>query len=126
MNMIVMPLVLKQLQQWDQQRTGVPGEHWATFGTGLALVNMARSRRSPWLRLAVGVVGVAFVWRAASGRDGFLRKLGEQADLAKTNPKVAPNPEPTPEPQPEVPSFPSANPMLPISQADRTSLYNGG
>ncbi len=92
------------------------------------LLRMARSRRSPWLRLAVGVAGVAFVWRAASGRDGFLRKLGEQADLAKTAAPGVTNPERTPEPQqqPPVQSWPSTNPILPISQADRSSLYNGG
>ena len=73
--MIVLPLVLKQLQQWDQRRSGVPGEHWATFGTGLALLGMARPGRSPLLRAVAGAAGVALVWRAASGRDGFLQAV---------------------------------------------------
>lgn len=124
--MIVLPLVLKQLQQWDQERSGVPGEHWATFGTGVALLGMARARQSPLLRLVIGVAGVAFIWRAASGRDGFLRKLGEQADLAKTATPVAPDPALSGEPQPQAHAQPTATTHLPTSQADRSSLYNGG
>jgi len=77
--MIVLPLVLRQLQRWDDRRSSVPGEHWAAFGTGIALLQVARTSRSPWLRVAAGVAGVAMVWRAANGRDGFLQQIrGEE------------------------------------------------
>lgn len=72
--MILLPLVLKQLQQWDERRSGVPGEHWAAFGTGVALLQMSRPGRSAWLRAAAGIAGVLMIWRAASGRDGVLQQ----------------------------------------------------
>ena len=72
--MIVLPLALRRLQQWDERRSGVPGEHWAAFGTGVALLQMARLGRSPSLRAAAGSAGILMIWRAASGRDGFLRQ----------------------------------------------------
>lgn len=75
--MIVMPLVLRRLQRWDERRTGVPGEHWAALSTGVALLQMARQGRSPWLRAAAGIAGVLMVWRAASGRDSFLHQRRE-------------------------------------------------
>ncbi len=87
--MVLMPLVLKQLQAWDQRRSGVPGEHWVTLGTGLALVQMAKPGRAPLLRVAAGVAGVALIWRAASGRDGFLRQLrSRQPSATDTVPRI--------------------------------------
>lgn len=80
--MIFLPLVLRQLQQWDQRRSGVPGEHWVALGSGVALLQMALPGRSPWLRAAAGVAGLAMIARAASGRDGFLRQA--QAERATT------------------------------------------
>jgi len=81
--MFVLPLVLRQLQRWDDRRSSVPGEHWAAFGTGIALLQVAKTSRSPWLRIAAGVVGVAMVWRAASGRDGFLRQIRGEEDAQR-------------------------------------------
>jgi hypothetical protein len=75
-NMVILPLVLRQVQTWDSRRSGVPGEHWAAFGMGLALLQAAGPGRSPWLRVAAGVAGVAMIWRAASGREGFLHQRG--------------------------------------------------
>jgi hypothetical protein len=72
--MIVLPLVLRRLQNWDERRSGVPGEHWAAFGTGVALLQMARPGRPSWLRAAAGIGGALMIWRAASGRDGFLQQ----------------------------------------------------
>ena len=72
--MIVLPLVLKRLQRWDERRSGVPVEHWAAFGTGVALMGMARPGRSPWLRAAAGIAGILMIWRAASGRDSILQQ----------------------------------------------------
>ena len=76
--MIVLPLVLKRLQLWDERRSGVPGEHWAAFGTGVALLQMARPGRSTWLRAAAGIAGLLMIWRAASGRDGILHRTSGQ------------------------------------------------
>ena len=72
--MIVLPLVLKRLQAWDERRNGVPGEHWVAFGTGVAMLQMARPGRSPWLRAAAGIAGMLMIWRAASGRNGILHQ----------------------------------------------------
>ena len=83
--MIGLPLVLRQLQRWDQRRNSVPGEHWAAFGTGLMLLGTARRQPSTLLRLAAGVAGAAFVWRAVSGRDGFVRKVREKAQAVGDN-----------------------------------------
>ena len=74
--MIGMPLLLKQLQRMDNKRSGVPGEHWATFGTGLLLLRYAGRGHPPVLRVAAGLASAVFIWRAISGRDGFLPQIG--------------------------------------------------
>lgn len=85
--MIVLPLLLKRLKQWDERRSGLPGEHWAAFGTGVALLQMARPGRKPWLRAAAGIAGITMIWRAASGRDGLLplHRGMEQTQDQRTN-----------------------------------------
>jgi hypothetical protein len=75
--MIVLALVLRRCQRWDERHSGVPGERWAAFGSGLALLQTARSGHPPWMRAAAGIAGVVMMWRAAGGRDGFLRQLRE-------------------------------------------------
>lgn len=64
----------RQIQQWDAQREGVPGEHWLALGAGLWL--FMATRRSPSLLVQVGGAAVAslLVVRAATGRDGLARK----------------------------------------------------
>jgi hypothetical protein len=61
---------LRALRDADRRRTGVPGEHWATFGVALSALSAARRIRSPWLRTATTVLGGVLVLRAISGRDG--------------------------------------------------------
>ena len=70
-----LPSLLRQLKRRDEQRAGVPGEHWAVFGTGLSVLGWARGRRSPLLRTAATAVGVLMLIRAATGRDGPLQRL---------------------------------------------------
>ena len=81
---MIMPLVLQRLQSWDERRSGVPGEHWAAFGTGLALLQMAGPGRPSWVRATAGIAGVVMIWRAISGRDGFLRQLQANRALGGT------------------------------------------
>lgn len=97
---MMLPLVIQQVARWDERRSGVPGEHWAAFGTGVALLGMARPGRPPWLRAVAAVAGVAMIWRAASGRDGFLRKATELAGPAPAGPGT-PADEPAPVTTPE-------------------------
>lgn len=66
--------VFERLKRFDDQRSSLPGEHWVTLGAGLWL--LARPCSSTVERLASLAAGAALVWRAASGRDGFARKLG--------------------------------------------------
>jgi hypothetical protein len=47
------------------------------LGTGLALLQTARHGRPRWLRAAAAIAGVVMIWRAASGRNGFLRQTRE-------------------------------------------------
>ena len=70
---------LRALRAADQRRTGVPGEHWATFGAALTALGAARSIRSPWLRTATFVIGGVLVLRAISGRDGALNVARRKA-----------------------------------------------
>jgi len=67
--------LLHQLQRFDRQRSGVPGEHWASFGAGLTMLNLARRSPAPVFRVVVALAGVALIWRAASGRDGAVARL---------------------------------------------------
>jgi len=67
--------LLHQLQRFDRQRSGMPGEHWASFGAGLTMLNLARRSPSPVFRAVVVAAGVALIWRAASGRDGPVARL---------------------------------------------------
>lgn len=66
---------LQKLQQIDQARPSLPGEHWATFGLALALMRLAARGRSPLLRVTAFAAGAGLAWRAASGRDGLIQRL---------------------------------------------------
>ena len=73
----MLPLIhaYRLFRQADQQRAGVPGEHWATFAAAYGTLRWASRVRSPLLRTAAYVVGGALVLRAIGGRDGPLAKL---------------------------------------------------
>jgi uncharacterized membrane protein len=66
---------LKELKDYDERRTGFPGEHWLVLGAGLAVL-MASSRSRSWVaRTAGSALGSALLYRAASGRDGLAKVL---------------------------------------------------
>jgi hypothetical protein len=73
----MLPLIhaYRLIRQADQQRAGVPGEHWATFAAAYGTLRWASHVRSPLLRTAAYVAGGALVLRAIGGRDGLLAKL---------------------------------------------------
>jgi len=67
------PSWFEQLRRYDDRRASLPGEHWIALGAGLWLLSRHGS-------LAVGrflamAVGVALIYRAASGRDGLVRLI---------------------------------------------------
>jgi hypothetical protein len=74
---------LRHLQRLDRSREGVPGEHWAAFGSGLTLLSWARRAPAPWLRAAAGAAGVLLVVRAASGRDGLWSRLRRESSTPR-------------------------------------------
>ena len=66
---------LKQLKQFDDARSGIPGEHLFALGLGLGAWWLTR-RHPSFIVRSVGIgVGTAMVGRAASGRDGISRIL---------------------------------------------------
>ena len=73
----MLPLIsaFRQLRRLDARRRGVPGEHWAAFGAGTALLSWAKRSRSPLVKAVAYATAGALVWRAASGRDGVAHRL---------------------------------------------------
>ncbi|MEO7008957.1 MAG: hypothetical protein ABI156_07425 [Caldimonas sp.] len=65
--------LLEQLKRIDDERPSFPGEHWFALGAGLWL--LTRRPESALGRVATLAAGLAFVFRAASGRDGVARWL---------------------------------------------------
>ena len=63
---------LQDLQQWDKNRKGFPGEHWLALGAGLLVMNRAGRSRSFLGRMLGRTLGGALMARAATGRDGPL------------------------------------------------------
>ncbi|MBC7779210.1 MAG: hypothetical protein H7125_03810 [Proteobacteria bacterium] len=66
---------LRDVRELDAQREGIPGEHLATFGTSLAVLQWALQRRSPTWRLAGFALTGLLVLRALTGRDGPIARL---------------------------------------------------
>jgi hypothetical protein len=66
---------LRAVKRFDDQRAGIPGEHWFAFGTGAALLLRGRRSPSPVLRTAATLGGLLFMARGLSGRDGLVGKL---------------------------------------------------
>jgi hypothetical protein len=65
----------ERLKQLDDERPSAPGEHWITLLAGIWL--LTRGGGSSLGRAARIAAGAALVWRAASGRDGLARLVGE-------------------------------------------------
>lgn len=64
--------LLGRLIEFDRTRKSIPGEHWFALATGLWFLR--RKGNSLPSKLLSKAIGVAFIVRAASGRDG-LQKL---------------------------------------------------
>jgi hypothetical protein len=84
--------MLGRLRRHDDERTGIPGEHWYALAAGLWL--MTRGRDSALLRTASLLAGLALVARAASGRHGLVqllpsshprRRAADRADRARSH-----------------------------------------
>ena len=67
------PSLFERLQRYDARRSSLPGEHWIVLGTGLWLLSRPGSVAVG--RLLARALGVALVYRAASGRDGLVRLI---------------------------------------------------
>ena len=60
--------LLDKIKQYDDQRAGMPGEHWLVLAGGVALWLSTRRHPSFAVRLLGSVAGTALVARAATGR----------------------------------------------------------
>ena len=66
---------LRSLKEYDESRESLPGEHWLTLGTGVALLLFAASRRSSFARTLMRTAATGLIARALSGRDGIQRMV---------------------------------------------------
>lgn len=66
---------LKQVKEFDENRSSFPGEHLLVLGAGIAVLMASRSSRSFLVRTAGSTLGSALLYRAASGRDGLSKVL---------------------------------------------------
>lgn len=64
---------LHSIRRFDRQRPSFPGEHWMTAALGTYM--LSRKPRGLLGSLFVTAVGSALLYRAASGRDGLLRRF---------------------------------------------------
>jgi hypothetical protein len=74
--MLTLIQAIRRLRYADDQRAGVPGEHWATFAAAVGTVRWAARTRSPLLRTVGYLAAAALAYRSVSGRDGLLTRLG--------------------------------------------------
>ena len=70
---------LRALRRFDDRRPGLPGEHWAAFATGLAVMKAGRRRTGLVGRAAFWTLGGLLLARALSGRDGPLARARRSA-----------------------------------------------
>jgi len=59
---------LHQLKEYDEARSGFPGEHWLVLTAAVALWLSTRRHPAFVVRLLGSVAGTALVARAATGR----------------------------------------------------------
>lgn len=71
--------VVEEWQAYDRSRPSAPGEHLAVAGLGAALLLAAMRSDSRFGAVLTAAAGGAFLFRAASGRDGLVKLLGEPA-----------------------------------------------
>ena len=67
------PNSFQQLKNYDNARPGIPGEHWLTFGAGLAVWWLSRRHPSVGVRTVGMLASTVLVGRATSGRDGIAK-----------------------------------------------------
>ena len=67
------PSWFEQLKRYDDRRSSLPGEHWVALGAGLWL--LSRHGSATVGRFLAMALGVALIYRAASGRDGLVRLI---------------------------------------------------
>jgi hypothetical protein len=67
--------VKRDIQRWDEQREGIPGEHWMALAAGVAVWIFTRSRRNLPIRLLGAVAGTLLVTRALSGREALGKRV---------------------------------------------------
>jgi len=61
--------LLDRIKQYDDNRTGIPGEHWLALAGAVALWLSTRRHPSIVVRLLGSAASTALVARAATGRD---------------------------------------------------------
>lgn len=65
-----MPMeLLERIQQFDDSRPSIPGEHWLTLGAGVALWLATRRHPSIAVRVLASIASTLLVVRATTGRD---------------------------------------------------------
>lgn len=69
--------LLEQVQEWDESRPSLPGEHWLTALLGLTCLLV--QPRYPAARALSLVAGMGLLARAATGRDGLIAYMERQA-----------------------------------------------
>ena len=62
--------LLSRLKRFDDERMGLPAEHWFTLGAGVWL--LSRRTATPLGQWLSAAAGLALIYRAASGRDGLM------------------------------------------------------
>ena len=67
------PSWVDRLRRFDDRRSSLPGEHWVTLAAGLWLLSRHGSATAG--RFLAMAMGVALIYRAASGRDGLVRLI---------------------------------------------------
>ncbi len=66
---------LTRLKQYDENRVGIPGEHWIVLAAGLAVWYLTARSPSTTVKIAGMAAATALVGRAASGRNGLAKLL---------------------------------------------------
>jgi uncharacterized membrane protein len=72
----MLPAVIERVRRLDAERPGLPGEHWMTLAAGVVLLLVAARDARRGGGLPAALAGIGLVVRAASGRDGLLKRLG--------------------------------------------------
>ena len=60
---------LRRIRRLDEERSGFPGEHWATLAGGIGLWLVTRRHPSMAVRVLASVAGTLLVARAMTGRE---------------------------------------------------------